>query len=228
VWPVKGSRRTVPIKITRSGEPRDINFYSDEELLRSMELACDTSIPLKMSDVAIATARFLGYPRTAPPIRRRIDGLIGRAIQQGFIEVEELEGNTARVSSQRPEYGTLLDSSTTVGIDSKIDTNSVNKPTPSDSAARKSQSVGPIDRLAISKALEESRPLRISYRNRSGHLTQRTIDVYGIGGGYIDAFDRRTNGQRTFRLDRIIEAEFVDGEKSQVPRDYAASRWVRN
>jgi very-short-patch-repair endonuclease len=228
VWPVKRSRRTVPIKITRSGEPRDLKFYSDEELLRSMELACDTSIPLKKSDVAIATARFLGYPRTAPPIRKRIDELIDTAIQRGFIEAEEPEEKPKSVSTQRPDYGALIASNARASIGSKIDVNSIKQSSSSTSAPSRPRSVAPIDRLVISKALEESRPLRISYQNRSGHVTQRTVDVYGIGGSYIDAFDRRTNSQRTFRLDRIIEAEFVDGANFQKPSDYQASRWVRN
>jgi len=64
--------------------------------------------------------------------------------------------------------------------------------------------------LVIAGAARGQRPLLISYTDRHGEETQRTIAAYGIiahsGRWYVLAADIESGEERSFRLDRIIWA----------------------
>jgi len=69
---------------------------------------------------------------------------------------------------------------------------------------------------AIERGLDENRPVRISYYNRAQDaLSERTVEPLGIvdleGIWYLVAFCRLRGAERAFRMDRIREAQVLDG-----------------
>ncbi|MFC9688221.1 helix-turn-helix transcriptional regulator [Kribbella sp. NPDC056951] len=73
--------------------------------------------------------------------------------------------------------------------------------------------------LTIAEAARDQRALEITYTDRRGQLTRRTIAPYGVvghaGRWYVATPDR------TFRLDRIAEASLLAATTEQVPGDPA-------
>ncbi len=65
----------------------------------------------------------------------------------------------------------------------------------------------------------------IRYRNNRGQITQRMINVLGIGHGYIDAFDSRRGEIRTFKISRIQWTEITEHPFTS-PTSYSPSGWV--
>lgn len=63
----------------------------------------------------------------------------------------------------------------------------------------------------LNAALNESREVWIGYADKSGITSERIIEPLGIQGGFLTAFDVRTNEVKTFTMARITGAEFVDG-----------------
>jgi predicted DNA-binding transcriptional regulator YafY len=65
--------------------------------------------------------------------------------------------------------------------------------------------------LALSAAAGDGLRVRIRYRAGDGRVTERLIDPYGVafqsGAWYVAAGDHLRGELRTFRLDRILEAE---------------------
>lgn len=83
----------------------------------------------------------------------------------------------------------------------------------------------------VVRGLTERRQLHIRYHvPATGETTERTIDVYGLacvrGRWYAPAFCHLRGGLRSFRLDRVMEAELLDTHYA-VPRTFDVSRWVK-
>ncbi|MFH1232000.1 MAG: exonuclease domain-containing protein [Planctomycetota bacterium] len=67
----------------------------------------------------------------------------------------------------------------------------------------------PPDKIALKKAIEQSIPIEITYRNNKGEETQRWITPFNIfsfrGKTYLAAHCHQVDEIRQFRLDRICE-----------------------
>ena len=63
----------------------------------------------------------------------------------------------------------------------------------------------------LNAALGESREVWIGYADKSGITSERIIEPLSIQGGFLTAFDVRTNEVKTFTMARITGAEFVEG-----------------
>ena len=74
-------------------------------------------------------------------------------------------------------------------------------------------------------AMLEKRKTTITYTNSEGITRQRVIDIYGMGNGFLDAFDSFRDHQRTFRISRIMDVE-ITGELFVKPLNYSPSSWV--
>lgn len=81
---------------------------------------------------------------------------------------------------------------------------------------------GPSGHLAAMKeALDRRRRVRLEYFSASsGELTTREVDPWtlyaALGRWYLIAFDRSSNEERMFRVDRIKEATLLD-EEAEIP-----------
>jgi len=80
-------------------------------------------------------------------------------------------------------------------------------------------------RSYVKEAHKSGRAIRIRYCNASGHTTNRIVEVLGLSTNHFDAFDHLRNKQRTFRIDRVISAEWV-GIRRRKSRHYSPSKWV--
>ena len=81
-------------------------------------------------------------------------------------------------------------------------------------------------RSLIAVACSEERALKIRYRNASGRVTNRVVDILGVGTNHFDAFDHLTDEPRTFRVDRLIKAEWSTYGPGPT-KAYSPSKWVR-
>ena len=65
--------------------------------------------------------------------------------------------------------------------------------------------------LALSSATRQRRRVHLRYRDRTDSETTRDFDPYGLvfhyGRWYLVGLDQRSSERRTFRIDRIIEAQ---------------------
>ena len=77
--------------------------------------------------------------------------------------------------------------------------------------------------LSISQ--RENVPVIIRYKNNRGQASQRVLNVFGIGHGYIDAFDSRRSAVRTFKINRIQWTELTESIFT-IPDSYSPSGWV--
>ena len=219
-WHTRTVDRLIPVKVSNGKHQRDFGFYSDEELLRALELSCADVGSIPKSELAWFTTRFLGFSRTTKTIRGRLDSLIPRAINENYIKEE---GENYSAGAYWRHYLTLpLQAPYVV---------SIQKTAPAAAAQiQKKRSISATSprlsmRQLIIAAYNEKRVLKIRYRNASGHVTERVIEVLGVGANYIDAFDHLRNEPRTFRVDRMIKAELTDNGYHS-PRSYSPSRWV--
>lgn len=211
LWYGEADERAVPIKISRSSETRSFNYYSDEELLRAMELACNTSVPVKVAEVARATARLLGYSITAPSIRQRIEGLLFKAVQEGYLitagegfqskpEVEfNARGSALKFIADRSAFNTGVPHTIAKGL-------------VSEGGLYSSRNLPPLnpDLRLIYDAQNSKRPLRISYRDASETISHRTVDILGVSNEFMVGYCHLRQSQRTFRIDRILNIEWAD------------------
>jgi proteasome accessory factor C len=84
---------------------------------------------------------------------------------------------------------------------------------------------GPAGHLtAVKQALEDGRQLRLEYfSSSSGELSERTVEPWSLyaalGRWYLIAFDRSTQEERMFRVDRIKDAEVLEGAVD-IPDDF--------
>ena len=77
----------------------------------------------------------------------------------------------------------------------------------------------------IKSAAASRTNVRIVYVNGNHEKSSRTISIYGVGNGYIEAYDTRRGTVRTFRLDRIRSAT-ATGVTYDIPMNYVPSGWV--
>ena len=84
---------------------------------------------------------------------------------------------------------------------------------------------GPVGHLAaVKQALETHKQLRLEYFSTSSRdLSTRTVDPWSLyaalGRWYLIAFDRSTQEERMFRVDRIKDAEILEGAVD-IPDDF--------
>jgi len=225
-WHNRTTVRLVPVKVSNSNHQRDFGCYSDEELLRALELSCSDVGSIPKSELAWFTTRFLGFSRTTKTIRSRIESLVPRAISENYIEVD---GENYRAGSywrhcptpplQAPYVVSIQKPSSVIAAQIRKKRVASGK-SPSLSVAPRSST-----RQSIVAAYNEKRVLNIRYRNASGYVTERVIEILGVGTNYIDAFDHLRNEPRTFRVDRVIKAELT-GDRYHPSRHYIPSQWV--
>ncbi len=76
------------------------------------------------------------------------------------------------------------------------------------------------------RAAQNVQSVWISYQDASNAVTERMIDVYGIGNGYIDAHDHIRSAPRIFRISRIRQIQVTDNVYS-IPESYQPTDWVK-
>ena len=64
----------------------------------------------------------------------------------------------------------------------------------------------------LQKAGDEDRDVWMGYLDAHGTPSQRVVQVAGIGGGFLEAFDLGANGHRTFALHRITSAALLGAD----------------
>ncbi|MDQ3455909.1 MAG: helicase C-terminal domain-containing protein [Actinomycetota bacterium] len=62
----------------------------------------------------------------------------------------------------------------------------------------------------LQKADDEDRDVWMGYLDAHGTPSQRVVQVAGIAGGFLEAFDLGAHGHRTFALERITSAALLD------------------
>lgn len=236
-WATDIDPRLVPVKVSNGVLRRDFDCYSDEELLRAFELACAEVGGISGEELVRFTSRFLGFARISSEIRARLEALIARALEEGYIRKD---GETYRAGDHWRQYTPV-----SVVAPYTLPTNQpspalpprtllVKRPTsPQRPRLRGSVGVGPstpsITRLPlrslIALAHDETKSLKIRYRSGAGQVTSRVVDVLGVGANYFDAFDHLRNEQRTFKIDRVINAELTSAS-FRPTQAYRPSEWV--
>jgi predicted DNA-binding transcriptional regulator YafY len=85
--------------------------------------------------------------------------------------------------------------------------------------------------MVLSLALQTERCVRLHYRSRRAIVTERVFDPYGVvsheGVWYTIGYCHLRQGQRLFRLDRILQVE-VTGETFSRPADFHALEAVQH
>jgi predicted DNA-binding transcriptional regulator YafY len=83
--------------------------------------------------------------------------------------------------------------------------------------------------MRAAEAVRRRRSLAITYTDRAGVGSTRTIDPYGVvaraGRWYVPALDGASGEMRTFRADRIQQAT-LGGPASRPPEGFDAARYV--
>lgn len=223
IWHYEADTRLVSVKVSGKKQ-RDFGCYSDEEVLRALELSCAEVGSMPGDELARFTTRFLGLPRTTKTIRSRIESLIAQAIDEGYLVGDR---NTYRAGVLWRRYVALprvAPYTVTIPKAHYQSPAQISKAAVGISAglsARPHLSV----RQFILAAYNEKRALKVKYRNASGYSTERVVQILGVGTNYIDAFDSLRNEPRTFRIDRIVKAELTD-DKYRPSRVYVPSQWV--
>ena len=214
LWNSDFEPRHVPVKIAWTSGVRQFEFYSDEELLRAMELASCTSVPIRTEDVARAAARLLGYPKTTSKIRERLEGLLLRGVQEGYLTVEG-DSFRSRPTMNINNSRYLLDllgkqSENLPSPPAAIAQPTSSKATPSSS--RKTHRLEPEPAL-FRDAQQFNRPLRVRYRDYFGAITERTVDIHKVTKKYVYTYDHLRRAERTFRIDRVLSVTWADASK---------------
>jgi len=84
--------------------------------------------------------------------------------------------------------------------------------------------------LALSSATRERQRVHLRYRDRADAESERDFDPYGLvfhyGRWYLVGLDQRSREQRTFRIDRILEAQ-PTAEAFERPADFDAVTHLR-
>jgi very-short-patch-repair endonuclease len=86
-WPAGMDPREVPVRVRRGGPPRPLARYSDEELLRAMEIACRAGGRIPEHQLPRAVADLLGIDLRAAA-DSRLGALVERAVAGGYITVD--------------------------------------------------------------------------------------------------------------------------------------------
>jgi proteasome accessory factor C len=81
-------------------------------------------------------------------------------------------------------------------------------------------------------AISDGRRVRLTYQRRDGsEPTSRVVDPWALhvvdGSWYLQAYDLRAEDRRTFRLDRVLDAEVLDEPVGHpAPQDVPPPRYV--
>jgi hypothetical protein len=67
----------------------------------------------------------------------------------------------------------------------------------------------------LNTALAKNREVWIGYADKSGITSERIVEPLTIAGGFLTAFDVRTNEVKTFTIARITGAQFLDETQEQ-------------
>ncbi len=65
----------------------------------------------------------------------------------------------------------------------------------------------------LNDALAKNLEVWIGYADKGGMTTERVVEPLSISGGFLSAFDVRSNEVRTFTIARITGVELVDEKK---------------
>ena len=84
--------------------------------------------------------------------------------------------------------------------------------------------------LALSSATRQRQRVHLRYRDRADAESERDFDPYGLvfhyGRWYLVGLDQRSREQRTFRIDRVLEAQ-PTAETFERPDDFDAVAYLR-
>ena len=236
-WAAGIERRLVPVKVSNGDLRRDFAYYSDEELLRACELACAEVGGIPGGDLIRFTSRFLGFDRTSSKMKARFQPLIDRALKEGYLRKY---GETYSAGDRWRQYNPI----SVVAPYSLAIKQIWPTPVPRTTTVRRSGSPqrphrrGSVDagsstqnvtrlplRSLIALAYDEAKSLRIRYRSAGGQVTSRVVDILGLSANYFDALDHLRSKQRTFKIDRVLEAELTSA-RYRPERTYRPSEWV--
>lgn len=215
-------------KFGTEGYRIDIKYYTDQELLRSLSLACFEVGSIPKAELIRFTARFLGFPRLTNRIMLRLESLIPEAIREEYISEDGeryLPGDSSKhnftvVAEEAPKTRERRIAETAVRL---------SRSKPAIKKLRPKQPVSPkmTMRSYVKESCDGGQAIRIRYCNAAGYMTNRIVEVLGVSTNHFDAFDHLRNEQRTFRIDRVQNAEWV-GIKRKKARSYSPSSWVRS
>ncbi|MFC2071217.1 AAA domain-containing protein [Chloroflexota bacterium] len=228
-WHSKTDLRFVPVKVSIGSIHRNIEFYTDEEILRALELSCADAGSLSESEIVKHTAHFLGFSRVLRPIRDRIESLIQRAVRDSYI----IQNNGC--SYRAGEYWNckttlptrapyLLKEPQLLPYGGRPSLSKTRATVSEKTATTRVSSQLPI-RRTIANAFTGKSVLKIQYRNASGYVTERKVDILALGNNYIDAYDHLRNEPRTFKIDRILRVS-ITTENYSISRRHSPSQWV--
>ena len=101
-----------------------------------------------------------------------------------------------------------------------------------EAAARRRETAERMEReAAVFSTLDQSRQLklsvRIKYTNNDELTSERTIDVFGLGNGYLDAYCHLRGELRIFRIGRV-EWPKITNDSFVISPAYAPSDWIKS
>ena len=71
----------------------------------------------------------------------------------------------------------------------------------------------------LNSALQDQLEVWIGYADKGGMTTERVIEPLSISGGFLSAFDVRSNEVRTFTVARITGVEVMNSKKKVAQND---------
>ncbi len=213
-------------KLGNVGYRIDIQHYTDQELLRALSLACFEVGSIPKAELIRFTTRFLGFSRVTKRITFRLESLVSEAIQEEYLRED---GERYLPGEQSKYHFTVVAEEAPKTREERI-AEAVIRPSLDKPAATKLHPKQPVSTKVttwsyVKQSYKSGQAIRIRYRNAAGYTTSRIVEVLGVSTNYFDAFDHLRNEQRTFRIDRIMKAEWV-GIRRQKARYYSPSSLV--
>ena len=192
----------------------------------ALSLACFEVGSIFKAELIKFIARFLGFSRVKRRITRRLESLVSEAIQ---VEYLREDGERYVPGEQSRYHFTVVAEEAPKTREERI-TEAVIRPSRDRSATTKLHPKQPVStkvttRSYVKQSYKSGQAIRIRYCNAAGYTTSRIVEVLGVSTSYFDAFDHLLNEQRTFRIDRIMKAEWM-GIRRQKARYYSPSSLV--
>ncbi|WP_250002675.1 YafY family protein [Actinoplanes sp. M2I2] len=174
----------------------------DERTLRRyVEHLIDLELPVES-----VRGRYGGY-RLAPGLRMpplMLTGDEALAVLLGLVRASSPAAGSAAAKLRR-----VLPKALTVRLDALFASAEFTSPGPAEPTPEAAVL------LTLAEATRHRRPVLISYTDRAGRPSERTVHPYGLvahsGRWYVTGADSVSAERRTFRLDRIAQARPVDG-----------------
>lgn len=203
----------------RAGELADRLGVDERTVRRYAEHLVELDIPVRS-----VRGRYGGYQLAPgyrmPPLMLTDDEavavLLGLVVGRRAGLVPESAGSESALAKLRRVLPTALRDRLEALLATASFTAPPRSSTPTDTAAL----------LALAEAAQDRRPVEITYTDRQGRASTRTVHPHGIvghsGRWYLVAADPKAHQQRTFRLDRITATRPQPGTFDTSDEDPAA------